>query len=87
LLSQKVLLLNASNLEKFPVYPYAFIQIPAVARQAGIEVICKDLLGIPHERWKQTIQTLIERHNPAMILTTFGVGMLRLLAKFRAIIS
>ena len=67
---QKVLLLNASNLEKFPVYPYAFIQVPAVARQAGIEVICKDLLGIPHERWKQTIQTLIERHNPAMILIT-----------------
>ena len=70
MLSQKVLLLNASNLEKFPVYPYAFIQIPAVARQAGIEVICKDLLGIPHERGKQTIQTLIERHNPAMILIT-----------------
>ena len=67
---QKVLLLNASNLEKFPVYPYAFIQVPAVARKAGIEVICKDLLGIPHERWKLTIQTLIKLHTPAMILIT-----------------
>ncbi|NQT98108.1 MAG: radical SAM protein [Candidatus Marinimicrobia bacterium] len=68
--SQKVLLLNASNMDKFPVYPYAFIQVPAVARQVGIKVICKDLMGIPHEKWKQTIQTLIERHNPAMILIT-----------------
>ena len=68
--NRKVILLNASNLEKFPVYPYAFIQVPAVARQAGIEVICKDLLGIPHERWKQTIQALIAQHDPAMILIT-----------------
>jgi len=68
--NRKVILLNASNMEKFPVYPYAFIQVPAVARQAGFEVICKDLLGIPHERWKQTIQALIAQHNPAMILIT-----------------
>jgi pyruvate-formate lyase-activating enzyme len=67
---QKVLLLNSSNADKFPVYPYAFIQVPAIARQSGIEAICKDMLGIPHERWKQTIQTLIEKHNPAMILIT-----------------
>lgn len=67
---QKILLLNSSNAAKFPVYPYAFIQVPAIARQSGIEVICKDMLGIPHESWKQTIQTLIEKHNPAMILIT-----------------
>jgi pyruvate-formate lyase-activating enzyme len=67
---QKVLLLNSSNADKFPVYPYAFIQVPAIARQSGIEAICKDMLGIPHERWKQTIQILIEKHNPAMILIT-----------------
>lgn len=70
MIGQKVLLLNASNLEKFPVYPYAFIQVPAVARQAGIEVISKDLLGIPQEKWKQTIQTFIEQYSPAMILIT-----------------
>lgn len=67
---QKVLLLNSSNVDKFPVYPYAFIQVPAIARQSGIEAICKDMLGIPHERWKQTIQALIEKHNPDMILIT-----------------
>jgi len=67
---RKVLPLNASNMDEFPVYPYAFIQVPAIARQAGIEVICKDLLGIPQERWGQTVRALIERHNPAMILIT-----------------
>ena len=67
---QKVLLFNASNMDTHPVYPYAFIQVPAVARRAGIEVICKDLLGIPCEAWKQTIQILIEQHDPAMILIT-----------------
>jgi hypothetical protein len=68
--NRKVLLLNASNMDAFPVYPYAFIQVPAVARQAGVKVICKDLLGIPRERWEQTLQALIERHNPTMILLT-----------------
>ncbi len=67
---QKVLLFNASNMDAYPVYPYAFIQVPAVARRAGIEVICKDLLGIPRESWGQTVRTMIERHNPAMILIT-----------------
>jgi len=67
---QKVLLLNASNMDTYPLYPYAFIQVPAVARRAGIEVICKDLLGLPQDNWKPTIQTLIEFHNPAMILIT-----------------
>jgi hypothetical protein len=68
--SQKALLLNASNMDAFPVYPYAFIQVPAVARQAGIEVVSKDFLGIPRERWEQTVQALIERHNPTMVLIT-----------------
>lgn len=67
---QKVLLLNASNMEKFPIYPYAFIQVSAVARQVGIDVICKDLLGIPQDSWKQTVQALIELHSPVMILIT-----------------
>ena len=47
--SQRVLLLNPSNLHTFPVFPYAFIQVPAVARKVDVEVICKDLLGIPLE--------------------------------------
>jgi hypothetical protein len=68
--NQKALLLNASNMDAQPVYPYAFIQVPAVARQAGFEVICKDFLGIPQERWEQTLQALINQHDPAMVLIT-----------------
>lgn len=68
--NKKVILLNTSNMDTFPVYPYAFIQVPAVARQAGVEVICKGLLGISQEMWKKIIQSLIEQHNPAMILIT-----------------
>ena len=70
MLRKKALLLNASNKDTFPVYPYAFIQIPAIARQADIDVICKDLLGIPQEMWKQTVQNLLEHHNPDMVLIT-----------------
>jgi len=68
--NHKALLLNASNMDGFPVYSYAFIQVPAVARQSGIEVICTDMLGIPQGSWEQTIQTLIKQHNPTMILIT-----------------
>jgi len=32
----KALLLNASNMESFPIFPYAFIQVPAVAHRAGV---------------------------------------------------
>jgi hypothetical protein len=67
---QKALLLNASNMDEYPVYPYAFTQVPAVARRAGVDVICKDLQGIPRERWERTLQALIARYNPAMILIT-----------------
>jgi hypothetical protein len=68
--NQKVLLLNASNLDGFPVYPYAFIQVPAVARLSGIKVICKDLLGIPQGKWSTTIQDLLNCNDPDMILIT-----------------
>ncbi len=55
---QKVVLLNAGNMASFPVYPYAFIQVPAVARRANIEVVCQDLLGIPAGEWSGTIENL-----------------------------
>ncbi len=70
MIPRTVLLLNASNMESFPVYPYAFIQVSAIARRAGIEVVCWDLLGVPWEGWPQKIQTLLAQHRPAMILIT-----------------
>ena len=67
---RKLLLLNASNMDSFPVYPYAFIQVTAVARRANIEVACQDLLGIAQEAWPQIIRDLQRRHKPAMFLIT-----------------
>ncbi|MEA3440856.1 MAG: hypothetical protein U9R58_11285, partial [Chloroflexota bacterium] len=67
---QKAILLNASNMESYPVYPYTFIQVPAIARRAGVEVACKDLLGIPQDSWGESIRNLIERHEPSMVLIT-----------------
>jgi len=57
-------------MEHFPVYPYAFIQVAAVARQWGIEVICRDLLGVAQSRWEDTLQDLIAQHAPELILIT-----------------
>ena len=68
--SSKALLLNASNMESFPVYPYAFIQVSAVARRAGVELVCKDLLGIPQHDWSATLRRWIHEHTPEMILVT-----------------
>lgn len=68
--AKTILLLNASNMEGFPVFPYAFVQVAAVARRAGIAVVSRDLLGIPPSSWEDTLQDLIIRHNPAMILVT-----------------
>lgn len=67
---RKVILLNASNMESYPVYPYAFIQVPAVARLYGVEVICQDLLGFHQDEWGKLLQNLISDHDPAMILIT-----------------
>jgi hypothetical protein len=67
---KKVLLLNASNMDTYPVYPYAFIQVPAIARRSGINVVCKDLLGIPQPSWERTLRALIEEQDPAMVLVT-----------------
>lgn len=66
----KVLMFNASNMKSFPVYPCAFVQVPAVARRGSIEVVCQDLLGIPDAEWPGTIKCLQEQHEPAMFLIT-----------------
>jgi len=68
--SSKALLLNASNMESFPIYPYAFIQVSAMARRVGVELVCKDLLGIPQHDWPATLQRWINEHAPEMILVT-----------------
>ena len=67
---RKVILLNASNMESYPVYPYAFIQVPAVARLYDVEIICQDLLGVHLVDWEKLLHKLLSDHDPAMILIT-----------------
>lgn len=68
--TNKIIFLNASNMESFPVYPYSFIQVPAIARKFEIDVICQDFLGFPQENWSDIIRQLISYHQPDIILIT-----------------
>ena len=64
------LLLNVSNLKSCLVYPYAFVQVSEIAARHNIEVIRRDLFGIPQTEWSNYLQLLIDDSAPAMILTT-----------------
>ena len=62
-----LLLLNASNYVRLPIYAYAFVQLRALARTHGLQVDTFDFLGIPPDRYRQTVARLIERTRPRMI--------------------
>ena len=50
ILNNRILLLNASNFESELTYPYAFIQVSEIASRFNIQVICRELFGIPEEK-------------------------------------
>ena len=62
-----LLLLNATNLPWRPIFPYAFIQVSAVARRNGLAVRTIDLLDIPRDRWRTFLRRHIEEAAPRMI--------------------
>ena len=62
-----LLLLNASNLPTAPVFPYAFVQVSAVARRFGVKVARFDFVGIPKPRWRSLLVDLLKRHRPRMV--------------------
>ncbi|WPB72596.1 hypothetical protein KYC5002_26430 [Archangium violaceum] len=62
-----LLLLNASNLPQLPIYPYAFVQVSAIARRFGLSVRRLDLLQVRREFWRPMLQELIQRHRPRMV--------------------
>ena len=45
------LLLNASNYQKRPIFPYAFVQLSAIARRHNISVKRLDLINTEKDRW------------------------------------
>ncbi len=62
-----LLLLNATNLPWRPIFPYAFVQVSALGRRAGLDVRVLDLLNVPRERWQPMLASVIEKQRPRMI--------------------
>jgi hypothetical protein len=62
-----LLLLNASNQPSAPVFPYAFVQVSAVARRFGVKVARFDFLDLPKTRWRSVLVDLLNRHRPRMV--------------------
>lgn len=62
-----LLLLNATNLPWRPIFPYAFVQVSALGRRAGLDVRTLDLLGVPRDRWQPLLASVIEQQRPRMI--------------------
>ncbi len=61
------LFLNLSNLPGRPVYPYAFVQVSALARRAGLSVVRWDGLELSLEHKLECIEHLIAIHRPRAI--------------------
>jgi hypothetical protein len=65
-----ILFLNLSNLPGRPVYPYAFVQVSALARRVGLSVIRWDGLELSLEHKLQCITQLIKKHQPRAVAFT-----------------
>lgn len=61
------LFINLSNLPGRPVYPYAFVQVSALARQAGLSVVRWDGLDLSRQHKLECIEHLIHTHQPRAI--------------------
>jgi hypothetical protein len=62
-----LLLLNASNFPGNVIFPYAFVQVSAVARRYGVRVKRFDFLGLDPGRVRPVLAELLERHQPRMV--------------------
>ncbi|MFZ2220407.1 MAG: hypothetical protein WAV85_17245 [Rhodoferax sp.] len=61
------LLINAGNYEANLIYPYAFVQVRAIAKVHGLDYACHDLFGLNAEETKQRLEFLISKYNPKMV--------------------
>ncbi|MGW1052244.1 B12-binding domain-containing radical SAM protein [Streptomyces sp. NPDC002521] len=62
-----ILLLSASNYPALPIYPYAFVQVSAVAARHGLSAARLDLLHTPKASWRPTLRRALERTDPRVI--------------------
>ncbi|MFI6646944.1 B12-binding domain-containing radical SAM protein [Streptomyces sp. NPDC050529] len=65
--STDVLLISASNYPALPIYPYAFVQVSAVAARNGLTTERLDLLRTPKHRWKEVLRQALDRTSPRII--------------------
>ncbi len=65
-----ILFLNLSNLPGRPVYPYAFVQVSALARRAGLSIIRWDGLELSLQHKLDCIAQLIKNHQPRAVAFT-----------------
>ncbi|MFF2078501.1 B12-binding domain-containing radical SAM protein [Kitasatospora sp. NPDC058162] len=62
-----LLLLSASNYPALPIYPYAFVQVSAVAAHHGLTTARFDLLRTPKSEWRPALAATLERTDPRLI--------------------
>ena len=62
-----LLFLNFSNWPGNPVYPYAFVQVSALARRAGLTVRRWDGLGLTRDQQLACVRELVQRHRPRAV--------------------
>ncbi|MFD3662979.1 B12-binding domain-containing radical SAM protein [Streptomyces sp. NPDC058659] len=65
--STDLLLLSASNYPALPIYPYAFVQVSAIAARHGLTVERLDLLHTPKHRWEDVLRRTLDRSRPRLI--------------------
>ncbi|WP_295885975.1 hypothetical protein [uncultured Thiohalocapsa sp.] len=62
-----ILFLNLSNWPGNPVYPYAFVQVSALARRAGLSIRRWDGLGLSRAQQLACITDLVRQHRPRAV--------------------
>jgi len=65
-----LLLINAGNYPRNQIYPYAFVQVRALAHHHGLQFASCDLLGTPVERYDTVVARLLRRYRPRLIGVT-----------------
>ncbi len=65
-----ILFLNLSNLPGRPVYPYAFVQVSALARRVGLSVVRWDGLELSRQQKLECITQLVKDHQPRAVAFT-----------------
>ncbi|MCB9555141.1 MAG: radical SAM protein [Deltaproteobacteria bacterium] len=62
-----LLLINASNYPAMLLYPYAFVQVSALARRQGLNVARLDVSTLPLRRAEFAVSHAIRRHGPKAV--------------------